>query len=121
MKPKYRHQCLGLNAQGNELMRAAWDLNLKHGDDVWVIQGKTGKSSKWKFSHYTQAGARLFCRADGQYYSRLVNWDNKDRLFLNEKDLNVALLYNVISKRTSAEIIVESCDKEIKSLLEKLK
>ena len=119
MRPRHPMQCIGTKPESNERMRAAWALNLKHGQSVWILTAD-GKHAEWKFSHYTQSGVRLWDKIDGRWYSRLINWDKGDQIFADKRDLNVKRLYTVISERTRAQMKVDACDEQMKLILEEL-
>jgi hypothetical protein len=101
-------------------MRDAWALKLKYGDTVWSVEGKTGRHTEWKFKWYTKAGARLWDQKHGRYHSRLINWDKGDTIYNDKQILKGTLLYNLIVKKSKAQLIIDNCDKEIEQIISEI-
>ena len=113
-------QCIGVDPEGNKRMREAWSLKLKHGDTVHVLNENTGGCEKWQFSHYTQAGARLWKKVDQRHYNRLVNWDRGDRLMTAREDMLTHLLMWVIQRKAKAQVVVDECQLQIAQIIEQI-
>lgn len=116
MRPRRAIQCIGTRPEGNARMEAAWKLKPAHGQLVYIVREDKFKVEEWKFGWFTQAGARLWMKVEGRHYSRLINWDKGDNLYIDEKEAGTRVYFNCIIAKTKHELEI----KKLKEIMNKI-
>lgn len=121
MRPRHWHQCIGPSQEGNQRMKEAWARQPVKRQTVYVLRGDKMEVQEYLFSHFTQAGARLWIVVDGHYYGSLINWDIGDQLFVNKADAFTNVIFRAICEKSKAELKVKELDAIIAQNIKGLK